>query len=165
MFNYVSCIYIYIFFKLLYRKIFTALYIQINRLINIKYNYTIPNDTLWRYIKKKEQKTRIKHKRKMLGGWIKIWKWHENQLKRYTGVLVLSLGLFLCTSNDSLMHSNASVLALPMIEKSFCVELHIYIYIYIYVCICICICICIWKPGIVAMQWIQFNTRASTQVI
>ena len=49
------------------------------------------------------------------------------QLKRYTGVLrslVLSLGLFLCTSNDSLMHSNASVLALPMIEKSFCVELH-----------------------------------------
>ena len=49
------------------------------------------------------------------------------QLKRYTGVLgslVLSLGLFLCTNNDSLMHSNASVLALPMIEKSFCVELH-----------------------------------------
>ena len=49
------------------------------------------------------------------------------QLKRYTGVLrslVLSLGLFLCTSNDSLMHSNASVLALPMIEKYFCVELH-----------------------------------------
>ena len=33
--------------------------------------------------------------------------------------LVLSLGLFLYTSNDSL-----SVLALPMIEKSFCVELH-----------------------------------------
>ena len=77
--------------------------------------------------KKKEQKTRIKHKRKMLGEWIKIWKWRENQLKRYTGVLrslVLSLGVFLCTSNDSLMHSNASVLALPMIEKSFCVELH-----------------------------------------
>ena len=28
------------------KKNFTALYIQINRLINIKYNYTIPNDTL-----------------------------------------------------------------------------------------------------------------------
>ena len=56
---------------------------------------------------------------------------------KFSLALIISMfgyfcGLFDCTmtmnkkstNNDSLMHSNAPVLALPMIEKSFCVELH-----------------------------------------